>query len=72
MRGGSQEYGLRPDTLPTHQIVGMATAIKIAYDLMSSDYQHSQHLAQLLTTQLMQLDGVQFNGDQVNKLPLDN
>ncbi len=69
MHGGGQEYGLRPGTLPTHQIVGMATAIKMAHDLMSRDYQHSQHLAQLLTTQLMQLDGVQFNGDQVNKLP---
>ena len=69
MQGGGQEYGLRPGTLPTHQIVGMATALKMAHDLMSSDYQHSQHLAQLLTTQFMQLDGVQFNGDQVNKLP---
>ncbi len=69
MQGGGQEYGLRPGTLPTHQIVGMATAFKMAHDLMSRDYQHCQHLAQLLTTQLRQLDGVQFNGDQVNKLP---
>ncbi|MEY3287924.1 MAG: Cysteine desulfurase [Pseudomonadota bacterium] len=69
MHGGGQEYGLRPGTLPTHQIVGMTTAIKMAHDSMSSDDQHSQHLAQRLTTQLQQLDGVHFNGDQVNKLP---
>lgn len=25
MHGGGQEYGLRPGTLPTHQIIGMAT-----------------------------------------------
>ena len=69
MQGGGQEYGLRPGTLPTHQIVGMTTAIKIAHDLMSIDYQHSQRLAKTLITQLQQLDGVHFNGDQANKLP---
>ena len=68
MHGGGQEYGLRPGTLPTHQIVGMATAIKMAHDSMSRDDQHSQHLAQRLITQLQQLDGVHFNGDPVNKL----
>lgn len=69
MQGGGQEYGLRPGTLPTHQIVGMATAIKIAHDSMSCDYEHSQLLAKTLITQLQQLDGVHFNGDQANKLP---
>ena len=69
MQGGGQEYGLRPGTLPTHQIVGMATAIKIAHNSMSCDYQHSQFLAKILITQLQQLDGVHFNGDQANKLP---
>jgi cysteine desulfurase len=47
----------------------MATSIKIAHDLMSSDYQHSQRLAKILITKLQQLDGVHFNGDQANKLP---
>lgn len=69
LHGGGQEYGLRPGTLPTHQIIGMATAIKIAHDLMSNDYQHSQRLASILITQLQQLNGVHFNGDQINKLP---
>jgi len=69
MHGGGQEYGLRPGTLPTHQIVGMATAFKIAHNLILSDYQHCTHLAKILTSQLQQLEGIHFNGDQINKLP---
>ena len=69
MHGGGQEYTLRPGTLPTHQIVGMATAFKIAQDLQLTDYQHCTHLARILKAQLNQLDGVYYNGDQDNKLP---
>ena len=68
MQGGGQEYGLRPGTLPTHQIVGMGTAIKIATDSLVKDNQHTQYLTQLLTNQLKQLGGVHFNGDQNQKL----
>jgi cysteine desulfurase len=69
MHGGGQEYALRPGTLPTHQIVGMATAFKIAKDKYLTDNQHSQRLSKLLITKLQELDGVHFNGDQANKLP---
>lgn len=69
MHGGGQEYGLRPGTLPTHQIVGMATAFKRAHDQMLTDYQHCSRLAKILTSQLQQLESVHFNGDQFNKLP---
>jgi len=68
MQGGAQEYGLRPGTLPTHQIVGMATALKLAANSLVNDYLHTQQLAQLLSTQLKQLEGVHFNGDQNQKL----
>ena len=68
MQGGGQEYGLRPGTLPTHQIVGMATALKLTANSLASDFQHTQQLAQLLTAQLKQLEGVHFNGDQNQKL----
>ena len=68
MQGGAQEYGLRPGTLPTHQIVGMATALKLTANSLASDFQHTQQLAQLLSTQLKQLEGVHFNGDQNQKL----
>jgi cysteine desulfurase len=32
MHGGSQERGMRPGTLPTHQLVGMGQAAKLALD----------------------------------------
>lgn len=69
LHGGGQEYGLRPGTLPTHQVVGMATAFRIANELISSEYQHCKALQTALTSQLNSLDGVHFNGDQINKLP---
>jgi len=47
----------------------MATAFRIAHELMLSDYKHSTRLAQLLVVQLNQLEGVHFNGDQAHKLP---
>ena len=68
MQGGGQEYGLRPGTLPTHQIVGMATAFKFAAHCLEKDQQHAEHLAQLLTEQLNTLKGVHLNGDQQQKL----
>lgn len=69
MHGGGQENGLRPGTLPTHQIVGMATAFKIAHDLIVSDYEHFERLEQILIAQLNQLQGVHFNGDNTQKVP---
>ena len=68
MQGGAQEYVLRPGTLPTHQLVGMATALKLAANSLVNDYLHTQQLAQLLSTQLKQLEGIHFNGDQNQKL----
>jgi cysteine desulfurase len=68
LHGGGQEYGLRPGTLPTHQIIGMATAFRVADELMQKDYQHCQRLADILTAQLKPLDGVHFNGASAHKL----
>ncbi|RIZ67388.1 MAG: aminotransferase class V-fold PLP-dependent enzyme [Methylococcales bacterium] len=68
MHGGGQEFGLRPGTLPTHQIIGMATAFKLAAQSLEKDQQHAEHLAQLLTEQLNTLKGVHFNGNQQQKL----
>jgi cysteine desulfurase len=69
LHGGGQEFGLRPGTLPTHQIVAMATAFKIAHQQMAADFQHCQRLEQIFIAQLNQLDGVLFNGNQQHKLP---
>jgi cysteine desulfurase len=67
--GGGQEYGLRAGTLPTHQIVVMASTFKIAHQQMAADFQHCKQLEQILIEQLNVLDGVHFNGNQQNKLP---
>lgn len=69
LHGGGQEYGLRPGTLPTHQIVGMAAAFRMAHDTCLSDYQHGSRLERILVDQLTQFEGVHFNGDQKHKLP---
>lgn len=69
MHGGGQEYGLRPGTLPTHQIAGMAAAFRIAHERLMSDRQHAERLKQLLLEQLSQLDGVALNGAQECALP---
>ena len=46
----------------------MATALKLTANSLASDFQHTQQLAQLLSTQLKQLKGVHFKGDQHQKL----
>lgn len=40
MYGGGQEFGLRPGTLPTHQILGMATALTLAARRRPADLAH--------------------------------
>lgn len=69
LHGGGQEHGLRPGTLPTHQIVGIATAFELANNVRDADYEHATALQQALTEQLGKLDGVYFNGSQECKLP---
>ena len=40
LSGGGQERALRPGTLATHQIIGMASAYRIAKDKMADDHDH--------------------------------
>ncbi len=38
--GGGQEFGLRPGTLPTHQILGLAKALTLAAQRRQADLEH--------------------------------
>ncbi len=67
--GGGQEFGLRPGTLPVHQIIGMVTAFELAHTRLTEDYLHSQQLRELLNKQLTILGEVKLNGDASAALP---
>ncbi|MDO8827380.1 cysteine desulfurase family protein [Methylophaga sp.] len=69
LHGGGQEHGLRPGTLPTHQIAGMAAAFELANNTRAAGYEHATALQMALTEQLGKLGGVYFNGNQACKLP---
>lgn len=69
LHGGGQEYGLRPGTLPTHQIVGMGAAFRLAHENLAHDMAHCKGLKQLLLEQLYPLQGVTLNGEQAYTLP---
>lgn len=63
MHGGGHERGMRSGTLPTHQIVGMGEAFRIAKEEMASENQRLQALKQRLWDGLNDLEAVSVNGD---------
>jgi cysteine desulfurase len=67
--GGGQERGLRSGTLPTHQIVGMGCAYRLAAELMREDAERIAGLRDLLWDSLRQLPGVERNGDPGQCVP---
>lgn len=63
MHGGGHERGMRSGTLPTHQIVGMAEAMRIAVAQMAQDAAHLTELRQQFWRGVSALEGVSVNGD---------
>ncbi len=63
IHGGGHERGMRSGTLPTHQIVGMGEAFRIASEEMDGDNKRIKHLKELLWAGLSGLDGIFVNGD---------
>jgi cysteine desulfurase len=61
--GGGQERALRSGTLPTHQIVGMGAAYRIARERMAEDIPRIAALRLRLWQVLAALPGVELNGD---------
>ncbi len=60
--GGGQEEGLRPGTLPTHQIVGLGVACELAASERESDTKRIAELREQLWQGLLKAGGVELNG----------
>jgi cysteine desulfurase len=69
MAGGGQEYGLRPGTLATHQIVGLSSALRRAAERRSTDLQRVAALKQRLIDRLSASSPVQVHGDPARTSP---
>ena len=67
--GGGQERGLRSGTLPTHQIVGMGAAYRIAAAEMARDAARIADLRGQLWRSLAGLPGVELNGHPERRVP---
>jgi len=63
MFGGGQERGLRPGTVPTHQVVGMGEACRIVAGRRTTDAARIGALRDCLWTGIGALPGVLRNGD---------
>jgi cysteine desulfurase len=63
MHGGGHERGLRSGTLPTHQIVGMGEAFRIAGAEMVDDNDRVRSLRNRLWDGLKDMEEVYLNGD---------
>lgn len=69
MHGGGHERGFRSGTLPTHQIVGMGEAFRIAKEDMQKDYNHGKALRDRLLAGVSDMEAVTINGDLEQRLP---
>jgi cysteine desulfurase len=69
MHGGGHERGLRSGTLPTHQIVGMGEAFRIAREEMATELPRIKALQQRLLDGLKDIEQVFINGDLTRRVP---
>jgi cysteine desulfurase len=69
MHGGGHERGLRSGTLPTHQIVGMGEAFRIAREEMTQDNDRIRILRDRLLSGIKDMEEVYINGDLEHRVP---
>jgi len=69
MHGGGHERGFRSGTLPTHQVVGMGEAFRIAADEMESDNKKISTLRDKLWNGLNSIEEIYLNGDMKQRIP---
>ena len=67
--GGGQERGLRPGTLPTHQIVGFGLACELAREKLPAESLRLTTLRDGLWRELAALGGVHLNGEHAARVP---
>jgi len=69
MHGGGHERGMRSGTLPTHQIVGMGEAFRIARDEMGVESERIRMLQKRLLDGIAGIEQVFINGDLERRVP---
>ena len=69
MHGGGHERGMRSGTLPTHQIVGMGEAFRIAREVMGEEEARIRTLRDRLWDGLNGMEEVYLNGDYDQRVP---
>ncbi|TWG38066.1 cysteine desulfurase IscS [Acidovorax delafieldii] len=69
MHGGGHERGMRSGTLPTHQIVGMGEAFRIAKEEMTESNAKAKALQQRLLDGLKDIEQVYINGSLERRVP---
>ena len=67
--GGGQEFGLRPGTLATHQIIGLSTALTLAATRRETDLIHVAELKRQFLEQLTACLPIQVHGDLAHGSP---
>ena len=68
MHGGGHERGLRSGTLPTHQIVGMGEAFRLARIEMPTEIERIRMLRDRLWSGLGAIEEVYVNGDMLRRV----
>ena len=69
MHGGGHERGMRSGTLPTHQIVGMGEAFRIAQAEMGTEIERVRMLQKRLLDGIGGIEQVFINGDLERRVP---
>jgi cysteine desulfurase len=69
MHGGGHEKGFRSGTLPTHQIVGMGEAFRIARLEMAAEGERIRMLRDRLYAGLREMEEIYVNGDLEHRVP---
>ncbi len=69
IHGGGHERGMRSGTLPTHQIVGMGEAFRLAKEEMAIENERIRALRDRLWSGLSEMEAVYLNGDFERRVP---